>query len=72
MPSARIHETGETPPDPARGAVIPPPTRAEGIAAWICAYAGFSSLRTYVVALAGCSHCARFGSFQIAHRRTQE
>ena len=66
-----IHETGEAPPDPARGAVIPPPTCAEGIAAWICAYAGFSSFCTYVAALVGCSHWARFGSFQIVHRRTQ-
>ena len=69
---ALIHATGDSPPMPARGAVMPPPTRAAPITAWICAYAGFRSFRTYVSADVGRSHCGLFGSFQIAHRRTHE
>ena len=65
-----IHATGETPPVEPRGAVPPPATCAPGIAAWIAAYAGFSSRVVYTAAVVGRSQRTWLGSFQISQRLT--
>jgi hypothetical protein len=62
----RMKSTGEIPPNPARGAVTPPPTLAPGVALWIAAYAGFRSVCVYTRAEVGRSQRRWFGSFQIS------
>jgi hypothetical protein len=66
----RIHCTGDTPPAEPRGAVTPPPTRTPALERWMAAYAGLSSLVTYVPGLVGRSQRRWFGSFQISQSFT--
>ncbi len=66
----RIQSTGETLPDPPRGAVTPPATRFARFARLSAAYAGLSRNFVYVAGLVGRSCQYLFGSFQITQWRT--